>query len=714
MVARPGWIYHTVEGRPPGWLLVARRFVGREAGTSNGPRVPSIGAPTGCAGGLARMIEDDSRAATEAGGAPIRERKASAKAPGHWDRRRTGDRVSPMNRTAPTIEPMPAALRWLMRLGPTNPICVRLVQGGSRRTRHFYIRTGYLGVLIVALLWTLLVGAGGGRLSYTELANAGAASFKLIAYLQIGLITVLSPVFMAGAIAQEANPRTWDILLTTPLSAGQIVLGNLLGRLFFVLALLFSSLPLFAITQYFGGAPASSIFVSYAIAASAAILVGAIAITLSVSRLAGRRAVFAFYISAVSYIALTWALDLWLRKSAGGGVTWLTPLNPFLALEALLAPSSYPTPDAATLAAMGPLARLWFGAPVLSWSLAATGLSVALMTASTVMVRKVGAAGGTIWRRGGATNDAGERIRPSRTVWRNPVAWREASARAGGRAKIAVRWSFIGLGWLWAVVMLLLFDTGAWAPGELRFALLATVWAEVAVVSLIAVNMASTAVSREREDGTLDLLLITPLTPGQYLGGKLRGLVSFLAPMLTVPVGTIMLASLYVLMGGLGANVMVPVAVGTGTMNLPVVLPEGIFVAPLAIVPFVAFCVVVGLQWSLKSKGTLSSVTRTFGVVVVLAGVIGVCAWRAGSDIAIIGPALTCMNPGTAVYTIVRPENGALETLRSSAGGRGVLRLALLLGAITSSAVYFVIIYSLHTSMVRTFDETVRRLAGTR
>ncbi len=609
---------------------------------------------------------------------------------------------------------MPAALRWLLRLGPTNPICVRIVQDGSRRTRHFYIRTGYLGVLIVALLWTLLVGAGGGRLSYTELANAGAASFTLIAYLQIGLICVLAPVFMAGAIAQEANPRTWDILLTTPLSAGQIVLGNLLGRLLFILALLISSLPLFAITQYFGGAPASSIFASYAIAACAAILVGAIAIGLSVSRLAGRRAVFAFYISAVSYIAVTWAADLWIRPGAGGGVTWLTPLNPFLALEALLAPSSYPTPDPTSLAAMNRPARLWFGSPVLSWCLASGGVSLAIMTAGTAMVRRVGESGGTLWRRGGATNEDGDRVRPSRTVWHNPVAWREAAARAGAGHKVAARWGFVGLGWLWGLLIVILFHTGAWAAADLRFVLLATVWAEVAVISLIAINMASTAVSREREDGTLDLLLITPLTAGQYLGGKLRGLVSYLAPMISVPLGTVLIASLYVLMDGFGSAVTTPVAVGTGTITMPIVLPEGAIVAPLAIVPFVAFCVVVGLQWSLKSRGTLASVTRAFGVVAALSGVIGVCVWRAGADIAIIGPALTCLNPATAIFTIVRPEDGATETLISSSGGRGVLGVSLMLGAIAAAVVYSAVIYSLHASMVKTFDRTVRELAGVR
>src|SRR6185295_8246096 len=96
-------------------------------------------------------------------------------------------------------------LRWFLRLGPTNPITVRLVQNGSRRVRHLYVRSAYLAVLIVVLLWTLLVNTGSGNLSYRELAAAGSASFEFIAYLQIGLICVLAPVFMAGAIAQESS-----------------------------------------------------------------------------------------------------------------------------------------------------------------------------------------------------------------------------------------------------------------------------------------------------------------------------------------------------------------------------------------------------------------------------------------------------------------------------------------------------------------------------
>ncbi|MFG0260338.1 MAG: hypothetical protein ACF8LK_08305, partial [Phycisphaerales bacterium JB041] len=81
---------------------------------------------------------------------------------------------------------MPVFLRWFLRLGPTNPIAVRLVQNGSRRMRHMYIRSAYLAALVIVLLWSLLIKGGSAELGYRELAEAGASSFIAIAYLQIG------------------------------------------------------------------------------------------------------------------------------------------------------------------------------------------------------------------------------------------------------------------------------------------------------------------------------------------------------------------------------------------------------------------------------------------------------------------------------------------------------------------------------------------------
>ena len=321
---------------------------------------------------------------------------------------------------------MPVFLNWLLRLLFTNPICMRLVQGGSRRMRHLYIRAGYLAMMIVVLLFLLLTSVGAGNLSLRELATAGADMFHGVSYLQVGLICILTPIFMAGAIAQEANPQTWDILLTTPLNNLQIVLGNLFGRLFFVIALLFSSLPLFAITQFFGGVPGESIFASYAIAGCSALLVAAIAVMLSVTRTAGRRAVFVFYISVVMYLFVTYAADLTWRKSfpVGSGAfhtTLMTPLNPFLSLEVLLNSNSYVPRDPIDFADTPWPVKMWFTRPIAMFCWLCVWISLFLIAFSTIRLRVIGAKVGTVawYRKLFGLGAKGATERPGRTVAAN-------------------------------------------------------------------------------------------------------------------------------------------------------------------------------------------------------------------------------------------------------------------------------------------------------
>jgi ABC-type transport system involved in multi-copper enzyme maturation permease subunit len=621
---------------------------------------------------------------------------------------------------------MPVALRWFLRLWITNPITVRLVQNGSRRTRHLYIRAAYLAALIVVLLWMLLAKTGAGAMSYRELAQAGAVSFEVVAYLQIALICILAPVFMAGAIAQEANPRTWEVLLTTPLTSLQIVLGNLIGRLFFILALLFSSLPLFALTQYFGGVPGRTIFASYAIAACAALLVGAIAIALSVSRLVGKRAVFAFYVSVVSYLALTIGIDEYLRSvgsgAAGGrGVTWMTAINPFLGLRALLQPTGYPVAEAGTHAGM---AAWFFEAPVRAWCIGSILLSILLVGASTFTVRAGGLAAltgatervGIPWyRKIFGLGAAGAEHRPPRPVWTNPIAWREAAARNSTLPRIIARWSFIALGGLWGIGLVAMFHGGSMAPADFQLALLATVMAEVIVTALVGINMSATAVSREREDGTLDLLLTTPITPSSYLTGKMRGLIAYLLPLLTVPIGTLLLAGLYTFIAALNGSASVRVQEilsNAATIPAPLLLPEAALLAAVVVVPFMAFCVMIGLSWSLKSKGTLSSVVGTVGVVAVISGVVGLCGWRAAADVPYLGPFLAALSPASLIYTLIHPASGMDKTIVET--GLTGARVSLWIGSAIAAAIYLVVVYGIHANMVKNFDFTVRKLAGTR
>ncbi len=587
---------------------------------------------------------------------------------------------------------------------------MRLVQGGSRRVRHLYVRSGYLAILMVILIVSLL----GPSQSLRELAQRGATAFTIVAFGQVALICLLTPVFMAGAISQEANPRTWDILLTTPLSAFQIVLGNLFGRLFFVLALLLSSLPLFMFIQYFGGVPGESILLSYLVAGCSAFIVAAIAVTLSVTRTAGRRAVFVFYVSVVIYLFATWAIDYRIREPLGVGsssvyTTVMTPLNPFLALKALLESNTYVPRDLGVDTSV--FIRSWFAAPVSVFCWLSVLISFFLILFSTIRLRVIGAKVGQIpwYRRLLGLGAAGALTRDPRKVGKNPISWRESSSHTLSVAGILGRYSFISIGLIVVCILLGLFHGNGMTPQDLRIGLLTLVGAEVTILILASINMSATAVSREREDGTLDIILTTPIQPGPYIGGKLRGLVTYLLPMLMVPVITMFIVSMYCVFNPETTTITEPL--GTKMISSPILSVYSSLAMCILLPFFVAFTVMVGLQWSIRSKGSISSIVSAVMVMIFIMGILGLCGSASGRGIPWFGAVISAGSPFNLVFASFMPVYAIPETVNQAGDSSGAV---LALGAIIFAGVYFGVVVAIHSSIKKTFMMTVRRLAGTR
>src|SRR3954447_14717615 len=82
---------------------------------------------------------------------------------------------------------------------------------------------------------------------------------------------------------------------------------------------------------------------------------------------------------------------------------------------------------------------------------------------------------------------------------------------------------------------------------EVRQFLLGMVIVEFAVILLIVTNAAASTVTREKEDGTLDLLLSSPITSRYYICGKRCGLVYFVLPLVAVRVTTVAFFVIYAL-----------------------------------------------------------------------------------------------------------------------------------------------------------------------
>src|SRR6185312_2113274 len=185
------------------------------------------------------------------------------------------------------------------------PILLRVVETKSKRRFDLFVRCGYLGILVAIVVFSIANGASAGAGSLADLAKSSAQLFETLSYSQLALVCFLAPIFTAGAITQEKDSQTYDILLATPLTNGQIVLGSMLSRLFFVVALLISGIPIFSITQVFGGVAISSIITSVTIAAVTALVTGALATAIATLKVGTRRTIFSFYLFIVLYLVGT-------------------------------------------------------------------------------------------------------------------------------------------------------------------------------------------------------------------------------------------------------------------------------------------------------------------------------------------------------------------------------------------------------------------------
>ncbi len=639
---------------------------------------------------------------------------------------------------------MQSLARWFARLGPTNPMVVRIVEGGSRRRQHMLVRMAYLGLLVGLVVLGLLSGGGllAERVGLNTLARSGAQLFRWIAYGQVIGVCLLSPLFMAGAIASEQSGKTYNILLTTPLSNLQVVLGSLLGRLFFVLTLLLSGLPLFAVVLVFGGVRVGSVLEAFGVAACTAVLVGSVAVTLSVLRAGGRKAVFVFVIAVAAYLVGAYLLDRMLIREIDTVpyTTWLTAWHPLLVLESSMLTGSYRPPPPEVLSNHSAAAAFLLGRPFAAFAAWTLGLSALLVLGCALMLRRVGQGEWVVVERlkKRLRMDSGERRHAPRVVVGNPVAWREANTRGRLAGAVLARGGFavlglgaaVGLTWAHhAGVLPANLPAPATQGGNNPFLTSAQVYhrgltallvVEIAVVCLVAIYMSAGCVSREREDGTLDILLTTPLTPRQYVWGKLRGLVRFLSLMIAVPVLTLLGAGVYALvvrkLGGVqGSFTHYDLATGQGFgaggsvyQDLPLVTPEAGLWLALGLIPFVGLCVGVGITWSLRARTVLGAVLPTVGIVGLVALVMGVCGLTPIGAAPMVGPGINAFSPATNAAVLVNPWAAIAGFGGASAFGRVTLGVA----AAVAAGVYWSVVYGLIVGTTKNFDQTVRKLSG--
>jgi ABC-2 type transport system permease protein len=144
-----------------------------------------------------------------------------------------------------------------------NPLVQRELRSRMRGPRAYVVITGFLAVisLVVLLLYVATIGVSGSE------ANAGPEIGKLlflvITSVALVLVALITPVFTAGSIVGERERQTLDLLITSLLGSGQIVLGKLVAALAFIAVLILSIAPIISVSFMFGGVTPADIAVAF-------------------------------------------------------------------------------------------------------------------------------------------------------------------------------------------------------------------------------------------------------------------------------------------------------------------------------------------------------------------------------------------------------------------------------------------------------------------
>ncbi|MEJ2704996.1 MAG: ABC transporter permease [Sedimentisphaerales bacterium] len=166
-----------------------------------------------------------------------------------------------------------------------GPIFSKELRVSSRRRRNYILRSVYLIFLTVFLTMIWLDVVNFTRVSGTyvvsRMAQAGKQIIVTLVWFQFYATQIVAVVMLSTAISDEIYHRTLGVLMTTPVTSLQIVMGKLSGKLLQLVLLLAASLPVLAVVRVFGGVPWEYVLSSLCMTLTALVFVGSLSLFFS-------------------------------------------------------------------------------------------------------------------------------------------------------------------------------------------------------------------------------------------------------------------------------------------------------------------------------------------------------------------------------------------------------------------------------------------------
>ena len=401
-----------------------------------------------------------------------------------------------------------------------GPLFSREALTVPRQLSHFLIRSGYIGAFFVLMYTAAQTTFGWQQVrNLGDIARFGQLVFQVFAVVQLALMIFFSVLFAAGNVAQEKDRRTMLLLLMTDLRDRELVLGKLCSSLLLPCVLLTASIPVFVIIQMLGGISPQQITAAIAISAAAGLVAGTWGSLVAFWREKTFQTLAISLIGIVLYLGLVEGVVAILGAGSNLGLLIGTG-NPFRAMFRVLDPLDHSG-----------------GLNFIEVALRSVGLLAALALVNIVVtILRV-----RVWNPSRtlgdmATLDEKDRgvVRPPRPVWNSPVIWREMMTKAYGRKVIVIKLAYVAIA---AAAGYSVYSTPA--NSALVLGMVSPVGAAFIALSLLSMMLINaqgvTALTSERDTGTLELLLVTDISAKEFIYGKLGGVLYNSKELILIP-----------------------------------------------------------------------------------------------------------------------------------------------------------------------------------
>ncbi len=486
-----------------------------------------------------------------------------------------------------------------------GPIFARELVTVPRRRGHHAARAAVAGLLGILGITTWQATVGFSRdATLGETAAFGVLLFQIVAFVQLLLTLFFAALSAASAVSQEKDRRTFVLLLLTDMRDYEIVVGKLLGALLPITIQILVTAPVLAMLLLLGGIAPEQVIQAVLVLAAAAVASGSLGGLIALWREKTYQSIALSVLFLVLYICLTQAIGV-VGPLLTDSVNWTTVqawFDPFVAMITVL------EPPAGGWAGLAP--GYGFVLVMLVWCAILNGVGIWKLrqwnpSGEPIMQRETPTSLETdesveLEKRAKAHAAPGQ----AREVWANPVLWREIRTLAYGRRPLLVKFAF---GLVLALILYFAVSELNRSGGRPAFAA-AYGLVPVAVLSLLLISaQAVTSVTSERDGGCLDILLVTDISPFEFVFGKLLAVVyntkEYLLPAL-------LLAVFYAIRGALTRTPPGLDAATTFAANFgPLVSVLG------SIVVLFAFAIVLGLHVSLRVENSRLAIVNTLGTV---------------------------------------------------------------------------------------------------